>query len=52
MVDLHYSDTDLAALYDAVCPRAERSDLDFYLPVIMAAPAVLDLDGQRRRSPS
>ncbi|WP_026870996.1 class I SAM-dependent methyltransferase [Inquilinus limosus] len=43
MVDLHYSDSDLAALYDAVCPRAERSDFDFYLPFIMAAPAVLDL---------
>ena len=43
MVDLQFADAPLAALYDAVCPRAERRDFDFYLPLAMAAGAVLDV---------
>ncbi len=37
-----YSDTDLAALYDAWWPRDKREDVDFYLPLVMSAEAVLD----------
>ena len=43
MVDLLFSDAALAELYDAVCPREERDDFDFYLPLAMAADAVLDV---------
>lgn len=43
MVDLLFSDSALAELYDAICPREERADFDFYLPLIMAAEAVLDV---------
>jgi ubiquinone/menaquinone biosynthesis C-methylase UbiE len=43
MVDRLYSDTDLAALYDAWWPRAQRKDADFYLPLVMSAEAVLDV---------
>ena len=43
MPDRLFSDADLAALYDAMCPRGTRDDFDFYLPMIMAAPAVLDV---------
>jgi hypothetical protein len=42
MVDRLFSDTDLAALYDAWWPRAQRKDFDFYLPLVMSAEAVLD----------
>jgi len=42
MVDRLFSDPSLAALYDAVC--AERGDFDdFYLPLVMSAPSVLDV---------
>jgi SAM-dependent methyltransferase len=41
-VDRLYSDTDLAALYDAWWPRDQRRDFDFYLPLVMSADAVLD----------
>ena len=40
MVDLHYADPRLAALYDAFC--AGRPDFRFYLPLVLAAPRVLD----------
>lgn len=43
MVDRLFSDADLAALYDAMSPRRVRADFDFYLPLVMAAPAVLDV---------
>jgi SAM-dependent methyltransferase len=43
MVDRLFSDADLAALYDPWCPRSERDDFDFYLPMVMAARAVLDV---------
>src|SRR5580700_5911442 len=42
MADRLYSDTDLAALYDAWWPRDKRNDVDFYLPLVMSAEAVLD----------
>jgi SAM-dependent methyltransferase len=42
MVDLHFSDADLAELYDALCAGRGRADLDFYLPLVMAAGSVLD----------
>lgn len=43
MVDLQFADPVLAALYDEVCPRAERRDFDFYLPLALKAGSVLDL---------
>jgi SAM-dependent methyltransferase len=42
MVDRLFSDMDLAALYDAWWPPAQRKDFDFYLPLVMSAEAVLD----------
>ncbi len=42
MVDRFFSDSGLAALYDALCPRAQRKDFDFYLPMAMSAQSVLD----------
>ena len=41
MVDRLFSDPSLAELYDAFC--AGRRDFDFYLPLVMAAPSVLDV---------
>lgn len=41
MVDLAYSDPRLAALYDRLYPRPPS--FDFYLPIMMAARAVLDV---------
>jgi SAM-dependent methyltransferase len=41
MVDREFSDARLAALYDRLYPLS-RGFLDFYLPLILAAPAVLD----------
>ena len=38
MVDLLFSDSALAELYDAICPREERTDFDFYLPLISWRP--------------
>jgi SAM-dependent methyltransferase len=43
MVDRLFSDPDLAALYDPLCPREQRADFDFYLPLVMVAPSVLDV---------
>jgi SAM-dependent methyltransferase len=41
MVDRLFSDPALAALYDAF--GAGRRDFGFYLPIVMAAPSVLDV---------
>ena len=41
MVDLAYSDARLAALYDRLYPRPPS--FDFYLPMMMAARALLDV---------
>jgi SAM-dependent methyltransferase len=41
MIDRHYSEPSLAALYDAVC--AGRPDFAFYLPLVMSAGRVLDV---------
>jgi SAM-dependent methyltransferase len=43
MVDHLFADAGLAALYDQFCPRAQRADFDFYLPLVMSARAVLDV---------
>jgi ubiquinone/menaquinone biosynthesis C-methylase UbiE len=43
MVDHLFSDAGLAALYDSWCPRPERTDFDFYMPMVMAAKSVLDV---------
>jgi SAM-dependent methyltransferase len=43
MVDRLFFDADLAALYDQMCPREQRADFDFYLPLAMSAKAVLDI---------
>ncbi len=42
MADHMYSDARLAALYDRLYPLSQAT-LDFYLPLIMAAPSVLDV---------
>lgn len=38
-----FSDASLAALYDRFSPWEQRSDLDFYLRLVMSASAVLDV---------
>ncbi|AFU03345.1 class I SAM-dependent DNA methyltransferase [Nocardia brasiliensis] len=43
MVDKVFTDARLAALYDLFSPADERADLEFYLPLLMRAPSVLDL---------
>jgi ubiquinone/menaquinone biosynthesis C-methylase UbiE len=43
MADHLFSDAELAALYDPMSPRKVRDDFDFYLPMAMAAGAVLDV---------
>lgn len=44
MVDLHFSDVELAELYDALGSHGHGGrDLDFYLRLIMAAESVLDV---------
>ena len=45
MVDRQFSEPRLAALYDPLCGRETRADFRFYLPLVMAAQAVLDLCG-------
>ncbi|GLZ38987.1 class I SAM-dependent methyltransferase [Actinokineospora sp. NBRC 105648] len=40
-MDEQFTDPDLARWYDALC--AGRRDFDFYLPLVLAAPAVLDV---------
>jgi SAM-dependent methyltransferase len=41
--NLEFTDERLAALYDVFFPPARRADLTFYLPLVMAARAVLDV---------
>jgi SAM-dependent methyltransferase len=43
MVDHLFSDADLAVLYDAFCPREQRDDFNFYMPIVLSAEAVLDV---------
>lgn len=43
MLDEHYTEPDLAELYDALCPYDERDDFRFYLPMVLAASSVLDV---------
>ena len=43
MADLLFSDRSLAGLYDAMCPRDERGDFDYYLPLVLNSGAVLDV---------
>ncbi|MFZ0658050.1 MAG: methyltransferase domain-containing protein [Candidatus Binataceae bacterium] len=43
MVDRLFADADLAALYDVFNPWQRRNDLEFYLPMVMSARAVLDV---------
>lgn len=43
MVDHQISEASLAALYDVLHPWESRDDLDFYLPLVMSAEAVLDV---------
>jgi SAM-dependent methyltransferase len=45
MIDLHFSDIELAELYDALFSRerGSRRDFAFYLPLVMAADSVLDV---------
>jgi len=43
VVDRLFADAGLAALYDLFCPWEQRDDLAFYLPLVMSAPAVLDV---------
>jgi ubiquinone/menaquinone biosynthesis C-methylase UbiE len=42
-VDRIFSEPKLAELYDAHCALLERSQFDFYLPLIMSADRVLDI---------
>ena len=42
-VDRLFADAGLAALYDQFCPREQRADFDFYLPLVMSAKSVLDV---------
>lgn len=41
--DHHFGEVALAALCDLFCPREERDDFRFYLPLVMRARAVLDV---------
>lgn len=43
MVDLLFADPELAALYDRFCAWDRRDDLEFYLPLVLAARRVLDV---------
>ncbi len=43
MVQRQFADDRLAALYDLFYPPTQRDDFAFYLPLVMAARAVLDV---------
>jgi SAM-dependent methyltransferase len=43
VVDHQFAEPELAALYDRFCGWDGRDDLDFYLPLVMAAGSVLDV---------
>ena len=43
MPDVQFSDSELAALYDRLDAPQGRADFAFYLPMVLAVPAVLDV---------
>jgi SAM-dependent methyltransferase len=43
VVDYQFAEPSLAALYDLFCPWDPRGGFGFYLPLVMAAPSVLDV---------
>jgi SAM-dependent methyltransferase len=43
VVDRQFAEPMLAALYDELCPWAQRPELDFYLNLVMSASSVLDV---------
>jgi len=43
VADHQFADAELAALYDTLHPWESRGDFPFYLPLVMAADAVLDV---------
>jgi len=43
VVDRQFAEPELAALYDHFCAWDRRDDLDFYLPLVLAAGRVLDV---------
>lgn len=43
MVDRLFAEPELAALYDLFCAWNRRDDLEFYLPLVLAADRVLDV---------
>jgi SAM-dependent methyltransferase len=43
VVDYQFAEPSLAVLYDLFCPWDPRGDLEFYLPLVMAADSVLDV---------
>lgn len=43
MVEYQFTEGRLAALYDIFYPPEQRADFAFYLPLILAAPTVLDV---------
>uniref|UniRef100_A0A7C3A7C7 Class I SAM-dependent methyltransferase n=2 Tax=Thermorudis TaxID=1649508 RepID=A0A7C3A7C7_9BACT len=43
MLERHFNEDRLAALYDLFYPPERRADLAFYLPLVMSARAVLDV---------
>lgn len=43
VVERQFAEPSLAALYDLFCPWDPRGDFGFYLPLVMAAPSVLDV---------
>jgi SAM-dependent methyltransferase len=43
MIDEHYTEPDLVALYDVLCANDERDDFRFYVPMIVEASSVLDV---------
>ena len=43
VVDRLFSEPRLAELYDVFCSWGQRDDFDFYLPLLMSAPTVLDV---------
>jgi SAM-dependent methyltransferase len=43
VVDRLFAEPELAALYDRFCAWDRRDDLDFYLPLVLAAGRVLDV---------
>jgi hypothetical protein len=44
MPDYLFEDHELAALYDLFAPNEGRGDFEFYLPLVMSADSVLDVE--------